>query len=253
MNDSARLPYSVSGTRHQALSNVDATAIFRVYLPYMIPLLFTRTYLGAPDGLEDYNLSNLGIYGLGKRRTIKQLEDFMKIQMATKTSFRPQGVRDARVLTRVSFRFVDSCFLLLLQTSCIGDEWVPYDVNISPTDNLYDEPDNLNPQPEYPLRTELTFYEEEDGDASSIEVLEGDLMGDSSSASKDASLSSDETVISSHKKALPSRPHGSPFPPASVLIPLWLLGLVVWFMTFANTPLAKRHQARKKKVGPKDV
>jgi hypothetical protein len=218
----------------------------------MIPFLFIRTYLGAPDGLEDYNLSNLGIYGLGKRRTIKQLEDFMKIQMATKTS-RPQGVRDARGLTHISFRFVDSSFLLILQASCIGDEWVPYDVNISPTDNLYDEPDNLNPQPEYPLRTELTFYEEEDGDASSIEVLEGDLMGDASSASKDASSSSDESVISSHNKALPSRQHVSPFPTASVLIPLWLLGLVVWFMTFGNTPRAKGHQARKKKAGPKDV
>eukprot|EP00980_Cylindrotheca_fusiformis_P001357 scaffold338_cov116-Cylindrotheca_fusiformis.AAC.22 len=187
-----------------------------------------RTYLGAPDGLEDFNLSNLGIYGLGKRRTLKQLEEFMKIQISTKTG-RPEG------------------FNVFLQTSCLGDEWVPYDMNISPTENLYDDPDNLNPQPEYPLRTKLTFYEEEDVSAESIEVPRRDLVGHSSSSSSSSS-SSDETSSRHHRS--------SPFPSASLLIPLWLLGLVVWFMFFGNPQVAKGQQSsssgKKNKAGPKD-
>ena len=29
---------------------------------------------------------------------------------------------------------------------CSGHEWVPYDTNISPQENLYNNPDNLDPQ-----------------------------------------------------------------------------------------------------------
>ena len=53
-----------------------------------------RTFLELPDGLEDR--ANLGIYGLGKRRTLKQLSDFVHIDMETQRD-RPDSVRDARL------------------------------------------------------------------------------------------------------------------------------------------------------------
>jgi hypothetical protein len=38
-------------------------------------------------------------------------------------------------------------------------KYVPYDNTISPTDNLYDNPNDLDYQPDYPLRTDLKYYE----------------------------------------------------------------------------------------------
>ena len=50
---------------------------------------------GGNDGHQeeqvDENLSNLGIYGLGKRRTLKQMADFIGITMETQAS-RPSSV-----------------------------------------------------------------------------------------------------------------------------------------------------------------
>jgi len=52
-----------------------------------------RSYLELPRGLEGYNLANLGIYGLGKRRSLHQLAEFCRIDMTTQGS-RPQTVRN---------------------------------------------------------------------------------------------------------------------------------------------------------------
>ena len=51
-----------------------------------------RTFLELPDKLEDFNRANLGIYGLGKRRTLKELSDFVHIDMETQRD-RPDSVR----------------------------------------------------------------------------------------------------------------------------------------------------------------
>lgn len=164
-----------------------------------------RTYLGVPGGLEDFNVANLGIYGLGKRRSLKQLESFLDIEMETMKS-RPK------------------------EASCTGFQWVPYDVNISPGENLFDAPDDLDAQPEYPLRTELTFYKEE------VEVEENhnlDGLGD--------------VMKTSPKAVLPS---------ISVLLPLWILGLIIWYMTFAasdSTSRRARMRKKKKAMSQKDV
>jgi hypothetical protein len=40
-----------------------------------------KTYLNLPEGDANMNLANLGIYGLGKRRTLKQLSDFVGLDM----------------------------------------------------------------------------------------------------------------------------------------------------------------------------
>lgn len=51
-----------------------------------------RTYLELPNGIdEDFKLDNLGIYGLGKRRDLKQLNDFVGIDLMKQQS-RPSSV-----------------------------------------------------------------------------------------------------------------------------------------------------------------
>jgi hypothetical protein len=62
-----------------------------------------KSYLGLPGGIEGLNLSNLGIYGLGKRRSIQQMAKFVGIEMETQKS-RPQSVRF--VLLVIAFIFV---------------------------------------------------------------------------------------------------------------------------------------------------
>ncbi|CAJ1966491.1 unnamed protein product [Cylindrotheca closterium] len=170
-----------------------------------------RSYLGAPDALEDYNLANLGIYGLGKRRTLQQLEKFLQIDIANQVP-RPRNA------------------------PCMGHEWVPYNMDISPTENLFKHPDNLDPQPEFPMRTECVFYEEEAANAASIDVLEGDIMGELGEG-KDGSQQ--------------TNPHASPFPSGTILFPLWIVGLVIWYMSFASTPTSRGKQSRQK-AGAKD-
>jgi hypothetical protein len=40
-----------------------------------------KAYLNLSEGENNMNLANLGIYGLGKRRTMKQLSDFVGLDM----------------------------------------------------------------------------------------------------------------------------------------------------------------------------
>lgn len=112
----------------------------------------------------------------------------------------------------------------------MGHKWVPYDFDISPTENLFNHPDNLDPQPEYPQRTKCVFYEEEVANAASIDVLEGDIMGEYGEGGG---------------KAAP-RTHASPYPSGTILF-LWVVGLVVWYLKFAaNAPTSKERKPRKK-------
>jgi hypothetical protein len=111
---------------------------------------------------------------------------------------------------------------------------VPYDSNISPVANLYDKPDNLDPQPEYPLRTALTFYKEEDQPLG-LDILEGGAMSELQPAAN------------------------SPFPSSLVLFTLWIFGLIVWCTMFVNPASTSAKAAggkqlrRKKVISHKDV
>lgn len=106
---------------------------------------------------------------------------------------------------------------LLFKLSCGDDQWVPYDMNISPVDNMYDKPDDLDPQPEFPLRTEMVFYKETLWDPPKIEILEGDIFERSSStAEKPPPPTLDKPV----------------FPSALLLLVLWVGGLVLWCYVF---------------------
>jgi hypothetical protein len=66
----------------------------------------------------------------------------------------------------------DTIFLPLFRSIaglCANHQW-HHDL-VSPVDNLFDKPDDLDPQPEYPLRSELGSRKQEDQPAPSLNVL----------------------------------------------------------------------------------
>ena len=79
--------------------------------------------------------ANLGIYGLGRRRTLDQLLQFASIALPD-SEFRGQYGNEGK--------------------DCANLHWVPYDKSISPRANLFDgtgKADDLDLEPEFPLRT----------------------------------------------------------------------------------------------------
>jgi hypothetical protein len=117
---------------------------------------------------------------------------------------------------------------------CANLEWVPYDSSISPTENLYDDPDDLDPQPEFPLRTELTFYEEIEQPVG----LQIDLGQD---------------PVMERKVQVVHGNDSNEFPVFTIFI-LWVFGLVVWCALFVHQGGgAKQTKKRKKKKGSSDT
>jgi len=169
-----------------------------------------RSYLELPDGEEGLKLENLGIYGLGKRRSLKQLNEFVGIDLAAQQS-RPATI------------------------PCGNFQWVPYDPNISPVDNLYSNPDDLDPQPDFPLRTELTFFKDTADVTPDLEVLEGDLHP------------AGQVSDSGAAKVISPTPSTSNLPSIPLLFILWVLGLVAWFyfVVIANKSSAGGKRKRK--------
>ena len=169
-----------------------------------------RSYLEitgvADDEATAERLDNLGIYGLGKRRSLKQLNEFVGIDLATQES-------------------------RSLDTPCVNFEWVPYDSSISPMDNLYSNPDDLDPQPEFPLRSNLTFAYEY---GSSMMDLDDDMSQPSSSSLAD-SIAVD--------------PLDSSRVPYGTIFILWMLGICFWchIHVFSSTHGSASSQRRKNK------
>lgn len=111
---------------------------------------------------------------------------------------------------------------------CGDDEWVPYDSNILPTENLYDKPDNLDAQPEFPLRTKFAFYKEAPGSGL---VFDGESVDDGD-AMTPTTASVDEST----------------FPSATILLLLWIIGLCAWCGTFVGpTPSTQPAVGSKKR------
>merc|ERR1719410_158550 len=88
-----------------------------------------KTLLMLSDGEGEEAHANLGLYGLGKRRSLKDLMTFSGIDLDNH---------------------------LVKETNCGLHSWVPYDSSISPFENMISEAKNMDPQPEYPLRHALT-------------------------------------------------------------------------------------------------
>eukprot|EP00934_Nitzschia_sp_Nitz4_P000931 Nitzschia sp. Nitz4//scaffold82_size85912//42151//44131//NITZ4_005142-RA/size85912-snap-gene-0.140-mRNA-1//-1//CDS//3329558838//931//frame0 len=158
-----------------------------------------RSILNLPKGDETLNVANVGIYGLGKRRTLQQLADFVRIDMESQVSRADPS-------------------------PCGDDAWVPFNENISPTENLLGNPNDLDPQPEFPLRTNLTFAQEAYPVAASLEMLEGDFLGPSGVAH----------VVQGAAGVNPS-----PFPSATLLV-FWVIGLCFWCGVYFSTASLKQ-------------
>ena len=112
---------------------------------------------------------------------------------------------------------------------CANLKFVPYDPDISPTDNLYDNPNDLDTQPEYPLRTELTYYKQV------VQIFEPPFGSEEDAAF--GSLRGDTEKY--------------PFPPASTMLSLWFMGLALWCIYFKNA--GGKGSRRKKASGLKSV
>lgn len=89
--------------------------------------------------------------------------------------------------------------------------------------NLYDKPNDLDPQPEYPLRTNFTYYTEPN-EPLPLPIL-GVIGGGGDYLQAQSGVAPGELAQESNP---------SPFPPAPLLFTLWIFGLMVWCMTFAN-------------------
>lgn len=169
--------------------------------------------------------ANLGLYGIGKRRTLKQLLLHSRFLATPKTNNKGDG------------------------KLCVGHEWIPYDAQSSPIDNLFDKPDNLDPQPEYPLRTKLVFYKQAEKAAPRLKI---ELQGDNAKIKQ---------VTARHVAAtldgLPPMVE-SPLPTTSTLFILWVFGLMVWCVMYMNplggsTSSGGPRKSKKKKSSVKDV
>ena len=166
-----------------------------------------RSYLEIPIAEDDSSLTekvdNLGIYGIGKRRSLKQLNEFLGIDLESLKSRSPDA-------------------------PCGNFEWVPYDSEISPMENLYTNPDDLDPQPEFPLRTNLTFSVMRDS-----MVMDEDLDSEDSSTTLHASVQ--------------ASPLDASRVPYGTLIFFWILGLGFWCNVFVFSSNQTSGRTRRKK------
>jgi len=175
-----------------------------------------KTMLQLPGGETDANdQANLGLYGLGKRRSLAQLSEFANIDLKNLVGNAGAGIK------------------------CSGHVWVPYDTSVSPQENLFTNPDNLDPQPEFPMRTKLEYYRQVE---QVIPLYDVDL-GDNGRKLPGA----------------PSDSRGDPFDPdqnsnlpsSLTLFVFWVFGLIVWYVMFMGPSKGGKSQngSSRKKTG----
>jgi len=149
--------------------------------------------------------ANLGLYGLGKRRTLDQLLQFASIALPD-SEFRGQYGNEGK--------------------GCANLNWVPYDKSISPRANLLDgtgKADDLELEPEFPLRT---LSSDTTGDYLFP-------MGKRRGGGSDATTWKDPAGVS-HGGIRTETSVSSNIPYSFVFL-LWILGLYVWYASFVDT------------------
>lgn len=166
-----------------------------------------------PGGESDANdQANLGLYGLGKRRTLEQLGEFANIDLKNKKGNTGGTIK------------------------CSGHEWVPYDTTISPQENLFTNPDNLDPQPEYPLRSKLQYYRQVE---QAIPLYDVGSEGDYNAAA------SGDRKLGFHRSDRFGPDHAATnMPSAATLFVFWVFGLVVWYIMFMGPSKGASHASR---------
>ena len=173
-----------------------------------------KTILQIPGGeTSEQAQANLGIYGLGKRRSLVQFQEFLNMDFKALKGNAPGP--DLR---------------------CSGASWVPYDDTISPVDNLFDDPDDLDPQPEFPLRTELTYYQQVEEALPDLDVdIGGSLSG------------GDVSGEQNHADAFPAHEH-SVLPPFAIIFVFWIFGLIAWCAFFLGSSGSSTGGASRKNI-----
>lgn len=145
--------------------------------------------------------ANLGIYGLGKRRTLKQLLDFVDISVPGSVEY-PTGLGNNDGGERKGGNY------------CANPRWVPYDASISPRANLYDGTgmaDDCDPEPVFALRTlPDAFGEQYDHPSAKGNAAWGDMI-----------LTNKDSIDASR----PSPSDGQ----YSMVVLLWVIGLCAWY------------------------
>ncbi|KAL3810880.1 hypothetical protein ACHAXA_003402 [Cyclostephanos tholiformis] len=162
--------------------------------------------------------ANLGIYGLGKRRTLDQLLNFAGIALPGGSSAEyPSGHGNEG-------------------RGCGDPGWVPYDGSVSPRANLYDSTgraDDLDPEPIFPLRTlpDATGGQYDhpfaNGNAAWGDMIKTRSVDDMNTDNGDA--------ISSV--------------PYSMILLLWIAGLCVWYGMFVGDGGGAKNRGVGKRTG----
>lgn len=94
---------------------------------------------------------------------------------------------------------------------------------------MYSNPDDLDSQPEFPLRDKMVYYKEVEESLPDLEVLEGDIHP------AQIGMSASSTTTSTQP---------SNFPSATLLLLLWIIGLALWFyfMVLTNKSVGSKRR-----------
>ncbi|KAL3784284.1 hypothetical protein ACHAW5_010104 [Stephanodiscus triporus] len=152
--------------------------------------------------------ANLGIYGLGRRRTLDQLLDFAGIALPGTSADRPAGHGNDVPGGRGG-------------RGCADPGWVPYDASVSPRANLYDgtgRADDVDPEPIFSLRT---LPDATGGQYDHPSAMGNAAWGDMTTSVDDNNDASVTVFASS----------GVPY---STVFVLWVVGLCVWYGMFVG-------------------
>jgi len=154
-----------------------------------------HTLLQVGEGLsKTSDRANLGIYGLGKRRTLKQWENFLHIDIIA-------GKGNGKDL------------------NCANLKWVPYDLTISPTKNMYDNADDLDPQPEYPFRNSTHKVKVDRRKSPLKDILKEQVKAMSEEPISEAVPVADVDYVETSEISY------------EVIAILWIVGIIIWSMS----------------------
>lgn len=182
-----------------------------------------QTVLQMKNGGEDETdkaQANLGLYGVGKRRTMNQMQQFFGIDLLKQRGNRKHN-------------------------KCSDHLWVPYDTSISPVENLFNNPDNLDPQPEYPLRTKHIYYNQEVMVAEPL-PLDADAVRMAAAALEMPEPPSAAATIGKNND-YPHDGNSTTGAPTTALFFLWIIGLIMWCMVYVVDPMTNTNSSKKRR------
>jgi Glycosyltransferase (GlcNAc) len=172
-------------------------AINRAKMIAQIPIIDGTMVMIPSETMQ----ANFGLYGLGKRRTLQQFNEFLKRDVPHSLFTIMEYSKHSPSSSTVR---------------CDDHTWVPYDSSILPTANLFNEPDNLDPQPIYPLRTRLLYYQQEI-------VFDADFGN--------ATEHVQHHLHNSNYQFITKDPYDD-MPSLTALASMWITGLAAWYVLF---------------------